>query len=74
MAPRNSPLARARKDAKQYREDKRKHRQLCRTCTQFTGTRARWCDEGWAIEQAIRRAESEVDRLAQAAAGQGVLL
>lgn len=62
MPPRSTPLTRARAEEKTQREAKRKHRQMCRTCTQFTGSRARWCTEGWAIEQEIRAAQAQVKR------------
>lgn len=66
MPPRSTPLTRARAEEKTQREAKRKHRQMCRTCTRFRHDRARFCDDGWAIEQAIRAAETEVARLAAA--------
>lgn len=73
MSTANRQLKDARAALAAAKAAKKLHRKLCRTCTQFTGTRARWCDEGWAIEKAIRDGEQLLGQLTQESAGQGVL-
>lgn len=66
MPVRDEAMIRAKGEAIKAAGSMKLHRKMCRTCTQFTDSRRRWCDEGWAIEQAIRKAKAEVDDLAAA--------
>lgn len=73
MSTASRPLREAKRDVREAVEARRLHRKMCRTCTEFTGTRRRWCDEGWSLEKRIRDGGQLVEQLSQEADGQGVL-
>ena len=73
MSTANRQLKDARRALADAKASKRLHRKLCRTCTQFSGTRARWCEEGWSIEKSIRDGEQLLGQLTQESAGLGAL-
>lgn len=44
-------------------EQMRMHAKLCRTCVSLTETANRYCDQGWQIATAYRRADNDVKTL-----------
>lgn len=62
-------LAGAKHLLAQLVEAARKHAQVCRECRRITGTRARWCDDGWELAVQIKRAEQGVRQLTEQAEG-----
>lgn len=62
-------IAMARRLLAQRVEAVRKHAQLCRTCRRITGTRARWCDDGWELAVKVKQAEQHVRNLTEVPEG-----
>lgn len=64
----------ARNMAAALEEEMRVHAKLCRTCVNLTQNANRYCDEGWKLAKAHRRAMAEAERLEPHAQGDDATL